>query len=50
MHDRIHRSKTPTGKQRQYAQLVHRYRRPDGMPAHRVIANWTPPVLRSCLG
>ncbi len=38
MHIRIHRSKTPSGKLRQYAQLVHSYRRPDGMPAHRVLA------------
>lgn len=42
MHIRIHRSKTRHGF-REYAQLVHSYRRPDGMPAHRVLATLGPP-------
>lgn len=38
MHIRISRVKRH-GKTYEYAQLVESYRRPDGMPAHRVIAN-----------
>jgi transposase len=43
VHIRIHRSKTASGKQREYAQLVHSYRRADGMPTHRVLATLGPP-------
>lgn len=40
MHVRVVRN----GRDRQYAQLVESYRRPDGMPAHRVIASLGDPA------
>jgi hypothetical protein len=38
MHIRVSRV-TRQGKTYEYAQLVESFRRPDGMPAHRVVAN-----------
>jgi hypothetical protein len=38
VHLRLVRTKSG-GKERRYAQLVESFRRPDGVPAHRVIAN-----------
>jgi predicted transcriptional regulator len=38
MHLRLVRTKSG-GKERRYAQLVESFRRPDGVPAHRVIAS-----------
>ena len=40
MHLRLVRNRAAsTGKGRRYAQLVQSYRRPDGVPGHRVVAN-----------
>ena len=40
MHIRLVKNRSASsGKQRRYAQLVQSYRRSDGMPAHRVVAN-----------
>lgn len=40
MHLRLVRNRASgSGKDRRYAQLVQSFRRPDGMPAHRVVAN-----------